>query len=115
MTELKTLKDIREKAIKDICKNIKAEPEDLCSFGPLGMMSVKVLVTTFLRDDLRKVAIKWIKNWLSKIDQPIKWKINPNYQFGVENIKDLNDANKYRCASIGVFVNFFSITRGDLK
>jgi len=62
MTEdLKTLKDIREKAIKDICKNLKVKPDTLCYFGQLGTMSVEVLVTTFLRDDLKQEAIKWVK------------------------------------------------------
>jgi len=59
--ELKTLKDIRERAIKDICKNIKVKPDTLCHFGQLGTMSVEVLVTTFLRDDLKQEAIKILK------------------------------------------------------
>ena len=58
---MKTLKDIREKAIKDICKNLKVKPDVLCNFGALGMMSVDVLVTTFLRDDLKQEAIKILK------------------------------------------------------
>ncbi len=59
--KLKTLKDIREKAIKDICKNLKVKPDTLCYFGQLGTMSVEVLVTTFLRDYLKAEAIKWVK------------------------------------------------------
>ena len=95
--KLKTLRDIREKGIRDICKNIKAEPDALCSFGALGMMSVEELVTTFLRDDLRRAAIEWIKKLQSdhpyesgdkvfNMDQYIKGQIDWIKQFF--NIKD---------------------------
>ncbi len=75
MTKLETLEDIREKGIKDICKNLKVDAETLCSFGQLGMMSVEALVTTFLRYDLKRSAIKDLVN-IYELEKILKIKLN---------------------------------------
>ena len=114
MVELKTLKDIREQGIKDICKNIKAEPDDLCSFGALGLMSVRALVTTFLSDGLKQEAIKHIRRLKEEMVMERKETQeivdNKRQHRTIEFNSQFTNIDK-----IGWIQDFFNITKEDLK
>jgi len=95
MTELKTLKDI----VKLKHCNAK-ECRDTGIIFP---------------EEAKREAIKYVKQWFSKIeDKEFKFKIIDG-RMGVNNVFEMKPLDQQRVASIGAFVSFFNITDEDLK
>jgi len=45
---------LKEKAIKDICKNMNVKRKTLCQFGNLGLMTIEELVEIFYGEELKQ-------------------------------------------------------------
>lgn len=50
---LNLINEKKEKAIKDICKNMNVRRDTLCQLGSLGLMTVEELVETFYGEELK--------------------------------------------------------------
>lgn len=67
------------------------------------------------KDILKQEAIKYVKLWLSKIeDKDFKYMIVDGV-CRVRNVFEMEPLNQHRVASIGAFVSFFNLTEEDLK
>ena len=101
--ELKTLKDLK----KDKLRLLKLFEEGLIT-GELLLYHLEQLE--------RKEAIKWVKHWLGVCDNPVFF-INKNNCIGfkTKDMDRMNITQRDACVSIGAFVNFFNITKEDLK
>ena len=111
MVKLKTLKDLKEKEIKAICKNLKVKSDTLCNFGKLGLMTVEELVEGFYNSK-KAEAIKWVKEHIKE-----RRKLNVQIGDALHKRKDSGViARNNELINLNFWIkNFFNITEEDLN